>query len=78
MSRARTTIFTSNKTQAVRLPKAVAFDKRVREVEITKVGRSRLISPANRSWDAFFDGPRVSEDFLAERAQPKPQKREGF
>src|SRR6266567_4804943 len=26
---------------------------------------SRIISPADQSWDLFFDGPRVSDDFMA-------------
>jgi antitoxin VapB len=75
---ARSTVFTTNRSQAVRLPKAVALPRSVRQVEITKLGRSRLITPADQSWDAFFDGPRVSDDFMAERRQPKAGKREQF
>ena len=56
-STARTRLFKSNQTQAVRLPKSVAFEKSVIEVEIVAVGSSRLISPAGSSWDAWFDGP---------------------
>jgi len=48
----------------------------VRQVEITKLGRSRIISPANRSWDAFFDGPGVSNEFMTERRCPPADKRE--
>ncbi|HMK88008.1 MAG TPA: type II toxin-antitoxin system VapB family antitoxin [Methylocystis sp.] len=48
MSTASTTIFRSNKTQAVRLPKAVAFPDGVKEVEIVVVGDSRIVSPAGR------------------------------
>ena len=73
----RTTLFTSNRTQAVRLPKAVAFPDEVREVEILKLGNSRLIVPAGRRWDDFFEhGPRVSADFMTDRNQPPPQERE--
>jgi len=50
----------------------------VRQVEVTKLGRSRLISPADQCWDSFFDGPGVSEDFLTERRQPPVRKREQF
>ena len=74
----RSTVFTSNRSQAVRLPKAVAFPKDVHQVEIIKVGRSRLISPVGQRWDDFFDGSRVSDDFMAERAQPAAQERESF
>jgi hypothetical protein len=37
----RSTLFKSNRSQAVRLPKAVAFPTGVHQVEITKVGDSR-------------------------------------
>ena len=75
---ARSTVFTSNRTQAVRLPKAVALPDDVRQVEVIKVGRSRLISPAGGGWDEFFDESPASEDFMRERDQPPPQEREAF
>jgi antitoxin VapB len=75
--RARTKLFKSNRTQALRLPKAVAFPDSVKEVEIVKVGNSITISPVGKSWDDFFDhGPWVSDDFMVDRNQPPPQKRE--
>lgn len=74
---ARTTLFKSNRSQAVRLPKAVAFPENVREVEIVKIGDSRIITPVRRSWsDWFLNGPRVSGDFMSEREQPPVQERE--
>ena len=78
MATAHTKIFTTNRSQAVRLPKAVAFPEDVREVEIIAVGDTRIIAPANKSWDSWFDGPTVSEDFMTEREQPEDQEREGF
>jgi virulence-associated protein VagC len=30
------------------------------------------------SWDEFFDGPGVSDDFMRDRDQPPPQEREFF
>lgn len=74
----RSTLFTSNRSQAVRLPKAVAMPEGVHQVEIVRLGRSRLISPAGHTWDAFFDAPGVSEDFMAEREQPPAEEREAF
>ena len=76
MKRSMTRLFKSNQTQAVRLPKPVVFDESVSEVEIIAVGRSRIITPARQSWDAWFDGPGVSEDFMIERDQPGIQARE--
>ena len=73
----RSTVFISNRSQAVRLPKAVAFPKEVHQVEIFKLGNSRLITPVGRRWDKFFsNGPRASEDFMSERDQQPPQERE--
>ena len=72
----RSTIFTTNRSQAVRLPKPVALPDTVRQVEITVVGASRLISPAGQSWDVFFDGPQASDDFMTDRNQPPAQERE--
>ncbi len=75
----RSTVFTSNRSQAVRLPKAVAFPADVHQVEIVSVGRSRVISPQGKRWDDLFEsGPRASEDFMSEREQPAVESREAF
>ena len=74
----RSTVFTTNRSQAVRLPKPVALPEGVRQVEIVKVGRSRLISPAGQSWDAFFDGSKASDDFMCERVQPEAEARKAL
>jgi antitoxin VapB len=74
---ARSTVFTTNRSQAVRLPKAVAFPEDVHQVEIVKIGHSRLISPVGRRWDDLFaNRPRASEDFMTERSQPAAEERE--
>jgi antitoxin VapB len=71
------TVFTSNRSQAVRLPKAVAFPEDVHQVDILKIGRSRVIVPQGKRWDDLFQtGPRASEDFMAEREQPSAEERE--
>src|SRR3978361_2349952 len=71
------TVFTSNRSQAVRLPKAVAFPDDVHQVDILKIGRSRVIVPQGKRWDELFlNGPRVSEDFMVEREQPPAEERE--
>lgn len=74
---ASSTVFTSNRSQAVRLPKAVAFPDGVHKVDILKIGRSRVIVPHGQRWDDFFlNGPRASDDFLSEREQPAAEERE--
>jgi antitoxin VapB len=71
------TVFTSNRSQAVRLPKAVAFPEHVHQVDILKIGRSRVIVPQGKRWDDLFqNGPRASEDFTVEREQPPVEERE--
>jgi antitoxin VapB len=73
----RSTLFRSNRTQAVRLPKAVAFPEDVRQVEVIKVGNSRIITPAGQRWSDFFlNAPPVSDDFMTERHDPPPEERE--
>jgi len=73
---ARSTVFQNNRTQAVRLPKSVAFPEGVRDVEIVKVGNTRVISPIGKRWDEFFkNGPHFSEDFMNDREQPPMQER---
>jgi antitoxin VapB len=71
----RTTLFLSNRSQAVRLPKDVAFPEGVRDVTILRDGNRRVIVPSGRSWDDFFDAPGIA---LGERQQPAAQEREGF
>ena len=73
---AQSTVFKSNKSQAVRLPKAVALPDSVNRVDIVKLGGARLISPADTAWDSFFEGAEVSKEFMAERVQPEEQDRE--
>ena len=73
---AQSTIFKSNKSQAVRLPKPVALPDGIRKVEIIKLGRARLIVPAGESWDVWFERKGASEDFLSDREQPEHQERE--
>jgi antitoxin VapB len=71
----QTKIFKSNQSQAVRLPKAVAFPLGVKEVEIVVVGSCRIITPANHTWDSWFDSAPASDDFMADREQPSLQER---
>jgi antitoxin VapB len=72
------TVFKSNRTQAVRLPKAVALPGNIKKVDVIAVGQTRIITPAGASWDSWFDGPSVSADCMQDREQPTEQEREGF
>jgi len=73
------TVFTSNRSQAVRLPKAVAFPDNVHQVDILKIGQSRVIVPQGKRWDDLFqNGPRLTDDFTGKREQPSTEQRESF
>ena len=73
------TVFISNRTQAVRLPADVRLPPEVKRVDVRVRGQERIISPAGHAWDSFFlDGPVASDDFMAERASQEQAGREGF
>jgi antitoxin VapB len=71
----QSTVFKTNKTQAIRLPKAVAFPDHIKKVKITPHGKGLLITPIGDSWEDFFASPGIGDDFMNDREQPEPQKR---
>ncbi|WP_048696612.1 type II toxin-antitoxin system VapB family antitoxin [Erwinia piriflorinigrans] len=74
----KTIVFKNNRSQAVRLPKALALPEDVKCVDIIAIGRTRIISPVGESWDNWFDGENVTADFMDDREQPSEQRREHF
>ena len=74
----QSTVFQSNRSQAIRLPKAAALPEDVKRVDVVVLGRARLITPVGEAWDSWFDGEGVTADFMAEREQPAEQEREAF
>ena len=74
------TVFTNNRSQAVRLPADVRLPPHVKRVEVRVRGAERIIAPAGHEWDSFFadDAPAVSDDFLPERATQEQPAREGL
>lgn len=76
---ATTTLFTNNRTQAVRLPAETRFPQGVRKVDVRVVGQERIIAPADSAWDSFFlGGKAATDDFMAERASQQQPEREGL
>jgi len=71
-------VFKSNKSQAVRLPKPAALPDSVKKVDIIPLGNTRLIVPAGMAWDPWFGAQGVSDDFMQTRNQPMSQVRDGF
>jgi len=73
-------VFENNRTQAVRLPVETRFAKNIKKVVVRVVGKSRIITPLDNTWDAFFllkEGG-VSDDFMNERASQDQRERESF
>lgn len=73
------TVFKNNRTQAVRLPVDSRFPESVKKVIVRILGKDRVLSPVENTWDSFFlskDG--VSDDFLKERASQEQSERESF
>jgi antitoxin VapB len=70
-------IFMNGRSQAVRLPAAFRFSGR--EVFIERQGDAVIIRPKPLGWDDFFARPsQVPEDFMADRQDTAPEKRELF
>jgi antitoxin VapB len=68
----RTKLFRSNRSQAVRLPKSLAFPDNVKAVSTVREGKRRVIAPSNAVWADFFDSPGIH---LPARGQPALQDR---
>ncbi len=73
------TVFKNNRTQAVRLPAGSRFPESVKKVVVRIIGKDRVLSPVENTWDSFFlseDG--VSDDFMVKRASQEQSERESF
>ena len=71
------TVFVNNRTQAVRLPVDSRFPENVKKVVVRIVGKDRVLSPVENTWDSFFlSEDRVSDDFMTERASQEQPERE--
>jgi len=72
-------VFVNNRTQAVRLPADARFPDEVKKVVVRVVGKDRVLSPVDSSWDSFFlSDDRVTDDFMEERAPQKQSEREAL
>jgi antitoxin VapB len=76
---ATSTLFSNNRTQAVRLPAELRMPENVKHVDVRVRGIERIISPAGRTWDSFFlDSESMSDDFMNIRADQLQADRESF
>ncbi len=69
-------VFTTGRSQAVRLPKEYRFDSE--EVGIARLGDMVVLYPRDKAWELFEQGlAEFTEDFMVERRQPPlPEDRE--
>lgn len=73
------TVFENNRTQAVRLPADSRFPDGIKKVSVRVLGKDRIISPVENSWDSFFlEGKSVTDDFMNERASQGQTPREAL
>lgn len=72
-----TSVFTNNRTQAVRLPAEARFPEGVKRVQVRVRGVERIIAPVGHTWDEFFvNGPKASDDFMTDRPAQDQSERE--
>ncbi|RNC77354.1 AbrB/MazE/SpoVT family DNA-binding domain-containing protein [Piscirickettsiaceae bacterium NZ-RLO2] len=74
---AKSRIFKSGNSQAVRLPKEMRLDGE--EVVIHRFGNSLLIQPVYETWlDVYNHMPDVSDDFMEDHQDIQAQERDWF
>ena len=73
-----TTVFRLNRSQAIRIPKHLAFPEGVKDLVVRRSGDNLIISPhKNTSWDDFFDRS-PCPDFPERAPQGEYEERESF
>lgn len=72
-------VFVNNRTQAVRLPADSRFPENVKKVIVRALGKERILTPIESTWDSFFLAENsVSDDFMTTRASQEQADREEF
>lgn len=69
MTAITTSVFKNNQSQALRLPKTVEFDESVKKVVVIAIGKTRIITPVENTWDDWFANGGVDDDFMDKRSQ---------
>ena len=74
-----TTVFTNNRSQAIRLPADLRLPDNVKRVDVRARGCERIIAPVGQTWDSFFIGDaHVADDFMAARASQEQPERDAL
>ncbi len=70
-------LFKHGDTQVVRLPPEFMFEGT--EIYIRRIGRNVILIPKDDPWKTFVNSlDKFTDDFMAERRQPRLEDREGF
>ena len=70
-------LFTNGRSQAVRLPKEYRFDNED-EVVINRIGDTIVLYPKSSGWSSLLNAcGRFTDDFMADRNQPKDAEKRG-
>lgn len=76
---ATSTVFTNNRTQAVRLPAEMRLPDDVKQVSVRARGNERIIAPLAETWNSFFMSElTATEDFMQTRASQEQPPRENL
>jgi antitoxin VapB len=74
-----TTVFTNNRSQAIRLPAELRLPDGIKRVDVRARGVERIISPLGQSWDSFFlPEQAMDRDLLPARADQTQAERESL
>jgi len=70
-------IFTTGRSQAVRLPRKYRFD--ADEVCIARLGKLVILYPKGSGWEVMEEGiRRFPDDFMVDREQPEAEQRKAI
>jgi antitoxin VapB len=70
-------LFKSNRSQAVRIPKDLAFPESVKKLSVRRDGNKLILEPETTFWDDFFNRP-ACPDFPDRPLQGDYEVRENF
>ena len=74
-----TSVFTNNRTQAVRIPAELRLPDSRKKVVVPARGSEKVITPVGQTWDSFFlNGPLPTDDFMTERSSQEQPARESL
>jgi antitoxin VapB len=74
----KATVFKSNRSQAVRIPKDLAFPDGVKKLIARRDGNRLILEPEATFWDDFFAKLPIDDDFVAPEDLPPQERDFGF